>query len=637
MPVSATTTPAPSPPSSEPANRPAKPGPASSIGAGPGSGHSFRRLLPYTRSALPRILVGAVFALGASLAALAIPQALERLVNGPLLEAAEGGQSSLIWWTAVILGLGIAEAVFIYLRRTLILGPSTIVEYDMRTALFRHLQDLPVAFHDQWSGGQLLSRAISDLSLVRRWVAFGVVALTVNVVTIGVGVALMIRMAGPLGLVYLGGAIPVIALSFHYSRRYRRISRISQDQQGDLATSVEESVHGIRVLKAFGRGRHALKAFTRQADQLRSTEIEKARTLSSVTFWLTTVPELMLGVVLVWGIAQVADGSVTVGGLIAFFATAAVMMGPVEQVGSLLAMTLTARTALDRHFEVIDTPNTVADTTSSRPIARDAEGLAAGAGELVLDDVHFAYPETATGADNRAAVLRGVDLTVRSGETMALVGLTGSGKTTLAMLVPRLYDVTAGAVRVDGADVRDLTREDLRTVVAVAFEDATLFSDSVRENVLLGAPESRRSDDDLERALGVAQADFVHRLPNGVDTRIGEEGLSLSGGQRQRLALARAIAARPRILVLDDPLSALDVATEELVEEALRREVAGITTLVVAHRPSTVALADRVAVLQDGRITGVGPHSELIATHAHYRQVISSLEENERMSAEAEA
>lgn len=634
MPVSEKTTPSPRPTSSTDSF------PPTSAQRAPSP--SLRRLFPYARPALRRIVIGGLCALGASLAALAIPQALERVVNGPLLDAAADGvtaseRSALAWWMAVILGLGVVEAAFIYLRRALILGPSTVVEFDMRTALFRHLQNLPVAFHDQWPGGQLLSRAIGDLGLLRRWLAFGMVALTVNVATIGVGVALMVRMGGPLGLVYLAGAIPVIALSFHYSRRYRRISRLSQDQQGDLATSVEESVHGIRVLKAFGRGRHALSAFSRQADTLRSTEIEKARTLSSVTFWLTTVPELVLGVVLIWGIARVADGETTVGGLVAFFATAAVMMGPVEQVGSLMAMTLTARTALDRHFEVMDTPNAVADPVRPRPIARDAEGLAAGSGELAFDDVHFAYPAAASGSERRSEVLRGVDLTVRPGETMALVGLTGSGKTTLAMLVPRLYDVCAGAVRVDGVDVRDLTRQDLRSVVAVAFEDATLFSDTVRENVLLGAPDTRRSDDDLERAIGVAQADFVHRLPDGVDTRIGEEGMSLSGGQRQRLALARAIAARPRILVLDDPLSALDVETEERVEEALRREVSGITTLVVAHRPSTVALADRVAVLHDGRITGVGVHSELMATHPHYRHVISSLEEHDRMTTEARA
>jgi ATP-binding cassette subfamily B protein len=212
---------------------------------------------------------------------------------------------------------------------------------------------------------------------------------------------------------------------------------------------------------------------------------------------------------------------------------------------------------------------------------------------------------------------------------MALVGLSGSGKTTVAALVPRLFDVTSGAVLLDGVDIRAMTREHLRTQVAIAFEDATLFSASVRENVLLGAPPQARTDDDLQRALEIAQAGFVHKLPFGVDTTIGEEGMSLSGGQRQRLALARAIAARPRVLVLDDPLSALDVETEERVTVRLREELADTTVLVVAHRPSTVALADRVAVLQEGRVTGVGTHSELLVSHLHYRFVISSLIEDE--------
>jgi ATP-binding cassette subfamily B protein len=307
------------------------------------------------------------------------------------------------------------------------------------------------------------------------------------------------------------------------------------------------------------------------------------------------------------------------------------MNTPVEQVGQLLSMTLTAKTAVDRHVEVIDTVNDVADPAEPAEPARDADGRATGRGELTFCDVHFRHG--GTGASGTGpGVLDGVDLHVRAGETMALVGLTGSGKTTAAMLVPRLYDVTAGSVRIDGVDVRDLTRRDLRTLVAVAFEDATLFSDTVRANVLLGAPPSARTDADLTRALAVAQAQFVHDLPDGLDTQIGEEGLALSGGQRQRLAVARAIAARPRVLVLDDPLSALDVSTEELVTQGLRREVEGTTTLVVAHRPSTVALADRVAVLQDGRITAVGTHSELIASHDHYRFVISSLAESEQMS-----
>jgi ATP-binding cassette subfamily B protein len=247
-----------------------------------------------------------------------------------------------------------------------------------------------------------------------------------------------------------------------------------------------------------------------------------------------------------------------------------------------------------------------------------------GAGGLVFEDVHFRYPDA---SDGTADILDGVGLSLRAGETMALVGVTGSGKTTLVQLVPRLYDVTGGRITLDGTDLRDFTLEELRTAVSVAFEDTTLFSSSVRDNVLMGsrARSDAEAEELLAESLEVAQAQFVHSLPDGVDTLIGEEGLSLSGGQRQRLALARAIAAKPRVLVLDDPLSALDVRTEELVEERLREVLSGTTTLVVAHRPSTVALADRVALLQDGRITDVGTHVELLSRNDHYRYVIASL------------
>ncbi|WNB85894.1 ABC transporter ATP-binding protein [Cellulomonas sp. ATA003] len=589
---------------------------------------TFRRLGPFVRPVLPRLVAGMLCALGASLAALAVPQVLEHLVDGTLLDAQSGDRSGL--WAAVgaVLALGVLEAGLIFARRAFILVPGTHVEARLRRTLFAHLQDLPVGFHDHWPGGQLLSRAMSDLGLLRRWLSYGIVMLVVNTTTILVGAALMISLGGPLGLVYLLGAVPVVVLSFRFSRRYRVISRLSQDQAGDLATTVEESVHGIRVLKAFGRGNHALSGFAEQAGTLRDTELRKARTLSTISFALSTIPEVVLGVCLFWGIFRVTQGQLDVGALAAFFATASVVNSPVEQVGQLLSMTLTAKTAVDRHFEVVDTVNDVADPARPVELPRDADGRPTARGALTFSDVRFRHD----GAAGPGGVLDGVDLEIRAGETMALVGLTGAGKTTMAMLVPRLYDVTAGSVRIDGVDVRDMTRGDLRSLVAVAFEDATLFSDTVRANVLLGAPPSARTDADLERALAVAQAQFVHDLPHGVDTQIGEEGLALSGGQRQRLAVARAIAARPRVLVLDDPLSALDVSTEELVTAALRREVEGTTALVVAHRPSTVALADRVAVLQEGRISAVGTHSELVATHEHYRYVISSLAESEQMA-----
>jgi ATP-binding cassette, subfamily B, bacterial len=591
------------------------------------------RLVAWGRPALPRIVLGGLVALGASLLALAVPQVLRAVVNGPLLTS--GSRAGVVQAAALVLVLGILEAFLVWCRRALLLTPGTGVELAMRRDLFRHLLDLPVEFHDRWSGGQLLSRSMSDLSTVRRWMVFGLVMMCVSATTVVVGVGLMIATAPALGLVYLAGAVPVIWLGFRFRRDYRAAARQARDQAGDLATTVEESVHGIRVLKAFGRGQDALGDFVRQADELRQTEVAKARTQSRVTFALGAIPEAVLAISLAVGVTLAARGEVSVGALVAFFATAAIVNAPVERLGQLLAMTLDARAATERFVQVIDTVPAVRDPDAPAHLPQRAP-----AGSLVdLVGVRFTH-----GARGRAAgteILSGIDLRLEPGTTTALVGLTGSGKTTLLQLVPRLYDVTAGTVRVDGVDVRDLTRAELREAVSVAFEDPILFSASVRENVLMGAPDDLTPDEAdalLQRSLDVARAGFARELPEGLDTVIGEEGLSLSGGQRQRVALARAIAVRPRVLLLDDPLSALDVTTEAEVTRRLRAELAGTTTLVVAHRPSTVALADRVAVLEDGKISGIGTHADLLATHAHYRYVLTALEQEdaERAALDAE-
>ncbi len=602
-------------------SRPSRPVPPSGtphpVGSQLSTFASVRRLYPFVRPAVPRLLGGFLSALGASLAALAIPRVLQTLVEGPLAEGIGGRDAgALVGPVLLVLGLGVLEAGLILLRRNLVMYPGTRVEAEMRMALFRHLQDLPVAFHDRWPGGQLLSRIMGDLGLLRRWLIFGLLQLVVSAITIVVGIGILLATAGWLGLVYLAGAIPVTVIAFRFSRRYRVIARLSQDQSGDLATTVEESVHGIRVLKAFGRGRDALESFTGQAEQLRRTEMRKAGNQATVTTSLQLIPELTIAVCLVLGVLLAADGRMSVGSLVAFFMTAAVINGPVVDLGMTLSMTLNARTAVDRYFEVMETPNALADP--AEPVTPPDPR-----GHVALRGVAFRHH------DAEHPVLEHVDLELPAGTTTALVGLTGSGKSTLALLVPRVLDATGGTVEIDGVDVRRMRRADVRARVAVAFEDPTLFSASVRDNVLLGVPDTvpaAEREARLHEALDVAQARFAYDLPDGVGTRIGEEGLSLSGGQRQRLALARAIAARPPVLVLDDPLSALDVATEEAVTARLRDVLAGTTSLIIAHRPSTVALADRVAVLQDGRITAVGTHAELLAGDAHYRYVISSLE-----------
>ncbi|WP_066517999.1 ABC transporter ATP-binding protein [Curtobacterium ammoniigenes] len=584
----------------------------------PSSFRSILRLYEYVRPYRWRILGGMGAAMGASLVALVIPYVLEWLVDGPL---SSGDRAQVLPAGLAILVLGVFEAVFIASRRRLVLKPSTQIEASMRNALYNKLQDLPVAFHDRWQSGQLLSRSVSDLSLIRRWLAFGIVLLIVNIVTIIVGFVILFTWGWLLGAIFLLASVPIWINGLLFERRYSVVARRSQDQVGDLATSVEQSVHGIRVLKAFGRGHTKLDEFAEQAEALRGTEIQKAKAIAGIWMWLLLAPDVAFALCLLAGIWMASQHQITVGALFAFFSTATVLRFPIESIGFLLSMTFDTRTAVDRYFEVMDSKNTIQDPANPKTIVEPH-------GALAFNAVHFRYQDA--GAEY-PDLIDGLDLRLRPGETMALVGLTGCGKTTLLSLVPRLYDVTGGSVTIDGVDIRDLTRAELRRHVGVAFEDATLFSTSVRENVLLGRPDVSGAEAEtlLREALDIAQASFVDDLPDGVDTRVGEEGLSLSGGQRQRLALARAIAARPNVLVLDDPLSALDVDTEARVEEGLRRVLAETTSLIVAHRPSTVNLADRVALMENGRITAVGTHSELMATNDHYRYVISSLDEDQ--------
>lgn len=568
------------------------------------------RLVPYAKKALPRILMGVVVAIAAHMFALAIPQFLQGLINSLV----DGGLDALLPAVGLIVLLGFMEAVFVLLRRWLVLTPGTHMEAGMRNTLYAKLQDLPVSFHDRWPSGQLLSRAISDLNLIRRWLSFGFVLFTANLITIIVGLVILFTFSVWLGLIFFVTTIPIWIAGFMFEEKYKVVARLSQDQSGDLATKVEESVHGVRVLKSFGRGAFAAGQFSTQASELRSTELKKARAVANIWLYLILIPEIAIGLSMLAGIWLVAEDQMSVGSLVAFFATAMVLRWPTESLGFLLGFTLEAKTAAERFFEVMDSENKIVDKDSPTTIA-NPKGL------LEFQDVYFSYPDSPADAD---PLLRGVNLRLEPGESVALIGLTGCGKTTLTALSTRLYDVTSGSIKIDGVDIREISRMELRTLIAMAFEDATLFSSSVRENVLLGNPDA--SEAELKQAIEIAQAQFAFDLPNGLDTTIGEEGLSLSGGQRQRIALARAVAAKPRILVLDDPLSALDVDTEAMVEDALRHVLKETTALIVAHRPSTVMLADKVALLEDGRISAFGTHQELLKTSEHYRYVITSLD-----------
>ncbi|MFR9797111.1 ABC transporter ATP-binding protein [Streptomyces sp. MS06] len=588
------------------------------------------RLWPYVRPVRLRLSSAAVVAIAASCTGLVIPLVLKWMVDGPVADRDPAG----VWLGALcLLLLGIAEALLFGFRRWLVARPLSHVEAEMRADLYRHLQRLPVAFHDRWASGQLLSRGTTDLMLLRMFLAFPLTFLLVNGVTIIVGVIIMLLQDWSLGLVILGPALPVVVMCVVFEKRYSQVARLAQDQVGDLTTVVEESVLGVRIIKGFGRHRSQARAFHELSGTLRGTELRKARLLATIWAVIVTLPELAVGAALVVGAVQVADGELSAGTLVAFLSTALALRWPVESIGFLLAMSQEAATATDRYFEVMDAePESAAgasvpagangagdvgdvDVVRGAPRPEDAPD---GRG-LRFHGVRFRYPDA---APDSAPLLDHVDLHIRPGESMALVGATGSGKTTLTTLVPRLHEVTGGRITLDGEDITAMPREELRARVAVAFEEPTLFSASVGDNVLMGAGDGA-GDAALHRALGVAQAEFVHALPQGTGTQVGEQGLSLSGGQRQRLALARAVVGRPRFLVLDDPLSALDVHTEAAVEAALREVLADTTALIVAHRPSTVLLADRVALLSGGRIAAVGTHHELLRGNAEYARLMS--------------
>ena len=571
---------------------------------------SLRRLWPWAR---PHRRAIAVMIVSASLAMLAqslVPLVVGRVVDGPIRHHDTSG----LWPLAgLALIFGVAEATLFFIRRYAMAAAALGVETDLRRDLFAHVQRLPVSFHDRWPSGQLLSRLTTDLSTLRRFIGFAVVFLIANSATSVIVLILLMHIHLVLGLFVLLAMAPLAVFTRRFELRYSRDARVAQDMTGDLATAVEESALGIRVIKSYGRRPHMLARFTHDAERLRGAELTKVRTLAKFWAVLEGMPQLILAGVAFGSVLAVSHHAMTIGQLVAFLTLYLRLIWPIISLGWLLALTQEAASAARRIFEVLDTQPTILDPVD--PV------VAEHGSTLVFEDVRFRFP----GADTD--VLRGIDLDIRAGETMALVGGVGSGKTTLTALVPRLYDVTGGRVLLGGVDVRALRLDQLRHAVSTAFEDATLFSASVRENLVLG--RAGITDDDVAEAIDVAQAQFVYDLPFGLDTRIGEQGLSLSGGQRQRLALARAVLGRPRVLVLDDPLSALDVHTEAQVEAALRRVLASTTALVVAHRPSTVMLADRVALLIDGQIAAVGTHVDLLATVPAYRDLLAQTSELE--------
>jgi ATP-binding cassette, subfamily B, bacterial len=619
------------------------------------------------------MILAAVLAVSAEIA---IPLITKSVIDRVVVN---GVRSALVPLSIAAIALGTIQAGLNFFRRWSISGAVAGMEKTIRDDLYHHLQRLEPAFHDSWQSGQLLSRATNDLSTIRRFAGFGVVFFVTNTWTFLLIVTLLIRMNWWLGLLTGLLFLPVVMLCLRFEKRYRVLSRQYQDQQGDLATYVEEAATGIRVLKSLGRRDEASARHFSQARFVYRTQVDKARLRG--TFWaaLDMVPNAVIGLLLLLGAIAVSRHDLSLGGLVAFVTLTLLLIWPIEAMGFIIATGQEAATAAQRIYEIFDTEPVIADPAAAgRGRSYDRPGLAAGrwhqgtkrpatttqaaatthaptaqaaathapiasqtaavtpaasttqaprgrptarprrlgGGRLVFDQVTFSYPEAT------APVLRGVSLELEPGETLALVGATGSGKTTLLYLVPRLADVTSGRITLDGTDVRELPLPELRSRVGCAFEDPTLFSASVRENVAFGVQHA--TEEAVLAALEAAQAEFVADLPWGLDTRIGEQGMALSGGQRQRVALARAILAKPQVLLLDDPLSALDVHTEAKVTAALTEVLTTSTALIVAHRPSTVLLADRVALLADGVIAAVGTHPELLATQPRYRDLMSA-------------
>jgi ATP-binding cassette, subfamily B, bacterial len=552
-------------------------------------------------------------ALASLVATVAIPLMTKAVIDGPVRHQDQQG----LWLLgAAAMGVGLSEALLWFIRRWLVARATMGVEADIRNDLYARLQILPMSFHGRWQSGQLLSRIMNDLSTIRGFMSFGMVFLILNFIQITVVTAILLAMYWPLGVVVLASIAPIAGTVLHFQHEYTRLSRLAQDQSGHVATRVEESALGLRVVKSFGREDYVYERFDKQLTNLYDTQV--SRVSVSAKFWtlLEVIPNLTLIVVLGFGAYAAGHGFVTMGTLVAFITMMLSLVWPIASLGFLLSMTQESFTAANRIAEVFDAPREITDG----PRAEAPRG-----GRLELHDVGFRFPDAAPGD----WALRHVTATVEPGETLALVGSTGSGKSVLAALLSRLYDVTEGEIRIDGQDIRELSLEALRRAVATAFEDPTLFSMSVAENLRLGRPDA--TDEQLAQAIEIAAAQFVYDLPFGLDTRIGEQGMSLSGGQRQRLSLARAILAAPKILVLDDTLSALDVHTEAVVEGALRRVLHSVTGIVVANRASTVLLADKIALLSrtdtGGTITHIGTHAELLAGVPQYRYLLAADDE----------
>jgi ATP-binding cassette subfamily B protein len=552
----------------------------------------FFRLLGFLRPYRVSMVVSIVLAIGSQAAALAAIL-LTRSVVGVI----RADDLHRLWWyVAGVVGLGVARSAMMLARRMIAGRQALAVELDLRTDVYAKLVRLSFGFYDRHQIGQLMSRATVDLQAVRFFLGYGLIFFFQNAFTVA-GVAIVtFAISWQLALIVVGVAPLLIAVAYRYSHVSHPLLRDVQQKLADVATVTEENIVGVHVVKSFAQEATEQQRFEARSQAVFEQSVRVNRQSAFYIPLLSFLPLLAQAAILLVGGRMVAHGSLSLGDFVAFNLYLAMLVGPLRQLGQWIGQAQRATASGERIFQVIDEHEDIAD----RPEPRE---LPEGPGRIVFEGVTFGY-------DPARPVLHDVDLELEPGRVVALIGHTGSGKTTLASLIPRFYDVDRGRVVVDGADVRELSLRSLRREIGVIAQDPFLFSASVRENLAFGHPEA--TDEEIELAARRAQAhEFVAALPEGYDTVIGERGITLSGGQRQRIAIARALVVDPRILILDDATASVDATTEARIREGLREAMRGRTTIIIAHRLSTIALADEVVVLDAGRVVARGSHDEL--------------------------
>jgi ATP-binding cassette subfamily B protein len=527
-------------------------------------------------------------------------------LTGRTVDDIRGGGNDLWPLAIAIVGAGLFRMCFSVVRRLVAGRVSLGVEYDLRNRMYQHLQSLELAFFDGQQTGQLMSRSTVDLQAVRFFLGYGLVFILQSAVTILVAAAVMLALNAELAVVALAPMPFVVWIAFRYGRRNRPASQEVQQRIAELTAEAEENVSGVRVVKAFAREERQLLRFRHAVGRVFDQSMVSTRLRAFYSPLISFLPQLGLALLLLVGGHQAIHGQISVGEFVAFYGYVLMLTSPMRTLGIALGMAQRAVASGARVFEILDR----APRLAAKP---EAPPLPPGGGHVELRGVTFAY-------EGGEPVLQDIDLDVAAGSTVALVGGTGAGKTTLVMLVPRLYDVQQGAVLVDGVDVRDVDPGALRREIALVSDDAFLFSATLGENIAYARPDADEAEI-LEATRRAGLDGLVAELPDGLETLVGERGLTLSGGQRQRVAIARALVAQPRILILDDATSSVDATTESRIKDALREVMAGRTTFVIAHRLSTIALADEIVVLEDGRIVAHGSHDELLERSPLYREI----------------